>query len=66
MGYIEFGDVIESAIRRDIKKEAENERIAVEKGYGFWLDNCGDDIWYCDHCYQKSECGKRLRRTQNA
>lgn len=30
-------------------------------GFGVWLDNCGDDVWYCNHCYQQNECGKRLR-----
>lgn len=27
--------------------------------YGYWLDNCGDDIWYCQHCLQ-TECNKRM------
>ena len=62
MGYIDFGDFIEANIRRDIIKETEEQRNAIENGYGYWLDNCGDDIWYCDHCFQKYECGKRLRR----
>lgn len=26
--------------------------------FGYWLDDCGDDIWYCQHCLQP-ECGKR-------
>ncbi len=27
---------------------------------GYWLDNCGDDKWYCDNCLQRRECGKRI------
>lgn len=30
-------------------------------GYGYWLDNCGDDIWYCEHCLQP-DCGKRMAK----
>lgn len=33
----------------------------AEDGYGYWLDNCGDDIWYCEHCLQP-ECGKRMAK----
>lgn len=33
----------------------------AEEGYGYWLDNCGDDIWYCEHCLQP-ECGKRMAK----
>ena len=34
------------------------ERLS-DNGYGYWLDNCGDDEWYCQHCLQP-ECGKRM------
>lgn len=27
----------------------------------YWLDNCGDHVWYCQHCDQE-ECGKRMAR----
>lgn len=30
-------------------------------GYGYWLDNCGDGVWYCEHCLQP-ECGKRMAK----
>ena len=33
----------------------------AEDGYDYWLDNCGDDIWYCEHCLQP-ECGKRMAK----
>ena len=33
----------------------------AEDGYGYWLDNCGDDIWYCEHCLQP-DCGKRMAK----
>ena len=32
----------------------------AERDLGYWLDNCGDGKWYCDHCLQKYECGKRI------
>ena len=62
MGYMDFADIMELSIRGSIKQIEEDERNAVDRGYGYWLDNCGDDIWYCDHCFQKYECGKRLKR----
>ena len=30
-----------------------------DRGFGYWLDNCGDDKWYCEHCLQP-ECRKRM------
>lgn len=30
-------------------------------GYGYWLDNCGDGVWYCEHCLQP-ECNKRMAK----
>ena len=41
-----------------IYEERKSERLNA-KGYGYWLDNCGDDKWYCDHCLQRRECDKR-------
>lgn len=32
-----------------------------QRGYGYWLDNCGDDVWYCEHCLQP-ECNKRMAK----
>lgn len=26
--------------------------------FGYWLDNCGDNEWYCKHCLQP-ECENR-------
>ena len=40
------------------QKKADN---LAKSGYGYWLDNCGDDVWYCQHCLQP-ECGKRMAR----
>lgn len=31
--------------------------------FGYWLDNCGDDKWYCEHCLQP-DCGKRLAKSK--
>lgn len=31
----------------------------AEAGYGYWLDNCGDGVWYCEHCLQP-DCNKRM------
>lgn len=28
------------------------------KDYSYWIDNCGDDKWYCEHCLQP-DCTKR-------
>lgn len=25
---------------------------AAKHGFGYYLDNCGDDVWYCMHCLQ--------------
>lgn len=39
-----------------------NDRKRAERyensGFGYWLDNCGDDEWYCKHCLQ-TDCEKR-------
>lgn len=40
-----------------MRDERQAERRA-KSGFGYWLDNCGDDEWYCKHCLQP-ECGKR-------
>lgn len=42
-----------------IYDRAQAERMAENgRGVGCWLDNCGDDEWYCRHCFQQ-ECEKR-------
>lgn len=42
-----------------LKLQREANRLD-EIGLAYWLDNCGDGKWYCDHCLQKYECGKRI------
>ena len=47
----------------ECKKKKKMNKLAA-KGYGYWLDNCGDEIngdpsYYCKRCLQP-ECGKRL------
>lgn len=45
-----------------LRKELSKEQYRIDRkqsgDYGYWLNNCGDDIWYCQHCLQP-ECGKR-------
>lgn len=48
-------------IYKGIKNIERDEKNGSKHGYGYWLDNCGDGKWYCDHCYQRHECGKRIR-----
>lgn len=43
--------------RKHLQFEADN---AGRHGYAYYLDNCGDGKWYCDHCLQRDECGKRI------
>jgi len=54
-------DTIPEAERDFILSVKQDER-RVEKmarrGFGYWLDNCGDDEWYCKHCLQPG-CLKR-------
>lgn len=51
-------------IERDIQMALIYDRARADKvaahghGLGYWLDNCGDDEWYCRHCLQK-DCEKR-------
>lgn len=42
----------------ELAKEERKATMLARKGYGYWLDNCGDGTWYCEHCLQP-ECGKR-------
>lgn len=47
---------------RDFRLSISHDRKWMKKaernGFGYWLDNCGDDEWYCKHCLQP-ECEKR-------
>lgn len=50
--------------REMFDNEERNKRFFLEKcngSYGYYLDNCGDGEWYCEHCLQP-ECGKRLAK----
>lgn len=59
-GYAELNDFERMFEDNRMKLQRENEKYErlAEQGYGYWLDNCGDDGWYCAHCLQR-ECGKR-------
>ena len=46
---------------RDIKNGLKPIFDKQNRGYGYWLDNCGDDAWYCEHCLQE-DCGKRMAK----
>lgn len=48
-------------MEREMKKGMQPIMNAQRRGYGYWLDNCGDDKWYCQHCLQP-ECGKRMAK----
>ena len=37
-----------------------NRNRAKNYQYQTWLDHCGEDSWYCHHCSQYRECGKRM------
>ena len=49
----------DTRIQMKIDQARENKLNKV--GYGYWLDNCGDDVWYCQHCLQP-ECDKRMAK----
>ena len=42
-----------------IQQNALSKRLS-SRDYGYYLDNCGDGKWYCDHCLQRHDCGKRI------
>lgn len=46
-------------MEKDMRQGLQPIMNAQRRGYGYWLDNCGDDKWYCQHCLQP-ECGKRM------
>lgn len=41
-----------------LKSQKKADRLQ-SNDFGYWLDNCGDDKWYCEHCLQP-ECSKRI------
>lgn len=59
-GLDELSEIEYDFIMSRIHDQNKANRLA-EEGYGYWLDNCGDDIWYCEHCLQP-ECGKRMAK----
>lgn len=44
----------------NFRQELSREQHQIDKkqsgDFGYWLDNCGDDIWYCKHCLQPKYC----------
>lgn len=48
----------EYKFRNQLAKEQHLSNERAKADYGYWLDNCGDEAWYCKHCLQP-ECGKR-------
>lgn len=59
-GFDELPEWEQNLILDKIHDQNKANKLA-EMGYGYWLDNCGDDIWYCEHCLQ-SDCGKRMAK----
>lgn len=59
-GYAELDDFERMFEEERMEMQRQNEKYdkLAESGFGVWLDNCGDDDWYCAHCLQR-ECGKR-------
>lgn len=55
---IESLEGFELAEYRLEQEQRKSDRIFFKGHYGYWLDNCGDESWYCEHCIQP-ECGKR-------
>lgn len=63
-----FDDMMDDPIAKMFWEEEQERRKALQpildaqkRGYGYWLDNCGDSEWYCQHCLQP-ECGKRMAK----
>lgn len=48
----------EYKLKAELSKEQYHTNKKQSDNFGYWLDNCGDGIWYCQHCLQP-ECGKR-------
>ena len=59
-GFDELPEWEQNLILDKIHDQNKSDRLA-SMGYGYWLDNCGDDIWYCEHCLQP-DCGKRMAK----
>ena len=59
-GFDELPEWEQNLILDKIHDQNKANKLA-EMDYGYWLDNCGDDIWYCEHCVQP-ECGKRMAK----
>ena len=57
-GFDELPEFEQNLILNIIHDQNKSDRLA-KLCYGYYLDNCGDDIWYCEHCLQP-ECGKRM------
>ena len=59
-GYAQMDD-----FEREMLDNEEQNRRHLERyngtSYGYYLDNCGDGEWYCEHCLQP-DCGKRLAK----
>lgn len=58
--------IAEYELRQGLDKEQRKMNRLAAKGYGYWLDNCydevdGDPAYYCKRCLQP-ECGKRLAK----
>jgi len=59
---MDSGDVVainEQKIREQMAEDQKNADAFDKRSYGYYLDNCGDGEWYCQHCLQP-ECGKRM------
>ena len=70
MGMLAEGldELMDDPIARDFWEEEQAKKKALQpilnaqkSGYGYWLDNCGDGEWYCQHCLQP-ECLKRMAK----
>ena len=57
-GFDELPEWEQNLILDKIHDQNKSNKLA-SRGYGYWLDNCGDDIWYCEHCLQP-DCDKRM------
>ena len=58
---LESGDlsaIEEVKFRQGLARDQHREDRKQSNDFGYWLDNCGDGVWYCQHCLQP-ECGKR-------
>lgn len=57
-GFYELPECEQNWVLDRLRNQKKSDKLE-SMGYGYYLDNCGDDVWYCQHCIQP-ECGKHM------